>query len=161
MRTSGSLAGGWEVGSLQLVSERGSTEICKEVCGFRARFVCVLQVGCSCCCVACMASVVARCVHAVVARLVVDSLAVVFPCGGWLQASPGAVLLVVFGALVVCVPLWLREPACGVAFTGAGLLSVEPAEVRFPQNCAVLVSGCYCVALWVKVHRLVARCSGK
>ncbi|MQM15606.1 hypothetical protein Taro_048552 [Colocasia esculenta] len=35
------------------------------------------------------------------------------------------------------------------------------AEVRFPQNCVVLVSG-YCgAALEVKVHRLVALCSGK
>ncbi|MQL81481.1 hypothetical protein Taro_013941 [Colocasia esculenta] len=30
--------------------------------------------------------------------------------------------------LSVCVPLWLREPACGVAFTGAGLLSMELVE---------------------------------
>ncbi|MQM23686.1 hypothetical protein Taro_056753 [Colocasia esculenta] len=36
-------------------------------------------VGCSCCCVACVASVVSRCVHAVVVRLVLDSLAVIFP----------------------------------------------------------------------------------
>ncbi|MQM10866.1 hypothetical protein Taro_043764 [Colocasia esculenta] len=50
-----------------------------EVCGFPTRFVCVLQEGCSYCYVACVASIVARCVHAVVARLVVDSLAVVFP----------------------------------------------------------------------------------
>ncbi|MQL76495.1 hypothetical protein Taro_008881, partial [Colocasia esculenta] len=49
-----------------------------EVCGFPARFVCVLQAGCSCCYVACMVNVVAQCVRAVVARLVVDSLAVVF-----------------------------------------------------------------------------------
>ncbi|MQL68675.1 hypothetical protein Taro_000950 [Colocasia esculenta] len=34
--------------------------------------------GCSCCCVACEASVIARCVRAVGARLVLDSLAVVF-----------------------------------------------------------------------------------
>ncbi|MQM20260.1 hypothetical protein Taro_053279 [Colocasia esculenta] len=50
-----------------------------EVCGFPARFVCMLQVGCSCCYVSCMASVVSRCVHAVVARSALDSLAVVFP----------------------------------------------------------------------------------
>ncbi|MQL85733.1 hypothetical protein Taro_018257, partial [Colocasia esculenta] len=47
---------------------------------------------------ACVASVVARCVRAVLAQLVVDSLAVVFSYGGHLQASPGAVLLVIFGA---------------------------------------------------------------
>ncbi|MQM23652.1 hypothetical protein Taro_056719, partial [Colocasia esculenta] len=49
------------------------------VCGFPARFVCALQVGCSCCCVTRVASVVARRVRAVVARLALDSLAVVFP----------------------------------------------------------------------------------
>ncbi|MQL82465.1 hypothetical protein Taro_014932 [Colocasia esculenta] len=32
-------------------------------------------------------------------------------------------------------------------------------EVRFPQNCVVLVSGCCCVALEAEVHRLVALCS--
>ncbi|MQL97030.1 hypothetical protein Taro_029715, partial [Colocasia esculenta] len=42
-------------------------------------FVCVLQEGCSCCYVACMVCVVAQCVRAAVARLAVDSLAVVFP----------------------------------------------------------------------------------
>ncbi|MQL98078.1 hypothetical protein Taro_030780 [Colocasia esculenta] len=44
-----------------------------EVCSFPASFMCALQ------CVACMASVVARCVRAVVVRLALDSLAVVFP----------------------------------------------------------------------------------
>ncbi|MQM10128.1 hypothetical protein Taro_043018, partial [Colocasia esculenta] len=34
-------------------------------------------------------------------------------------------------------------------------------EVRFPQNCVVLISGCCCVALEVEVHRLVALCSGE
>ncbi|MQL75650.1 hypothetical protein Taro_008040 [Colocasia esculenta] len=40
-----------------------------------------LREGCSCCYVPCVASVVAQCVRVVVARLAVDSLAVVFP--GW------------------------------------------------------------------------------
>ncbi|MQL86195.1 hypothetical protein Taro_018725 [Colocasia esculenta] len=69
----------------------------------------------------------------------------------------------------------LREPTCGVAFTGAGLWSAEPVEgvlalltvplllgcsrsssllvlveVRFPQNCVVLISSCCGVALWVE-----------
>ncbi|MQM16828.1 hypothetical protein Taro_049790, partial [Colocasia esculenta] len=81
----------------------------------------------------------------------------------------------------------LREPMCGMAFTGAGLWSAEPVEgvlallavpllfgfgvfararqmlissllvlveVRFPQNCVVLVSGCCGVALWVEAYRL-------
>ncbi|MQL95356.1 hypothetical protein Taro_028028 [Colocasia esculenta] len=39
----------------------------------------MLQVGCSCCYVACVASVVARCVRAVVAWLALDSLVVVSP----------------------------------------------------------------------------------
>ncbi|MQL99613.1 hypothetical protein Taro_032339 [Colocasia esculenta] len=29
-------------------------------------------------------------------------------------------------------------------------------EVRFPQNCVVLVSSCCCAALWVEVHCLAA-----
>ncbi|MQM00196.1 hypothetical protein Taro_032928, partial [Colocasia esculenta] len=63
-----------------------STEICVHV-----------AVGCSCCCVACMASVIDRrsCRSGAV---VVDSPAVVLLYGGRLQASPGAVLLVAFGA---------------------------------------------------------------
>ncbi|MQL69666.1 hypothetical protein Taro_001988 [Colocasia esculenta] len=48
------------------------------VCGFPGRFVCVLQEGFRCCHVSCMASVVTWCVCAVVARLAVHSLAVVF-----------------------------------------------------------------------------------
>ncbi|MQM09907.1 hypothetical protein Taro_042790 [Colocasia esculenta] len=89
------LVGVQRVGSLQLVSERGSTENCVRLpCMIRARVA-----GCSCCCAARVANVVARRVRAVAARLALDSLAVVFP---------------------------LREPACGVAFTGAELWSVEP-----------------------------------
>ncbi|MQL68735.1 hypothetical protein Taro_001013, partial [Colocasia esculenta] len=49
-----------------------------QVCSFPARVVRVLQVGCNCCCVVRVESVVAWCVRAVVARLAVDSLAVVF-----------------------------------------------------------------------------------
>ncbi|MQM01490.1 hypothetical protein Taro_034256 [Colocasia esculenta] len=66
-------------------------------CSFLAWFVCVLQ-G--------------------VAAIVVPR--------AWQAWSLGVVLLVVFGALGACVPLWLREPACDVAFTGAELLSMEP-----------------------------------
>ncbi|MQM02190.1 hypothetical protein Taro_034954 [Colocasia esculenta] len=88
--------------------------------------------------------------------------------------------------ICVCVPLRQRESTCWVAFSGAGLLPVEPmegvfallaarlllgcswsssllvlAEVRFPHNCAVNVSSCYCVDLYVEVHRLVTLCSGE
>ncbi|MQL77370.1 hypothetical protein Taro_009786, partial [Colocasia esculenta] len=59
--------------------------------------------GCSCCCVACVASVIARC-SCRSGAVAVDSLAVVFSYGRHLQASPGAVLLVVFSAFErVCV----------------------------------------------------------
>ncbi|MQM17130.1 hypothetical protein Taro_050098 [Colocasia esculenta] len=61
-------------------------------------FMCMLQEGCSCCYAACVASVVAQCVRAVVSGLAVDLLAMVLPCGGRLQESPGAVLFVIFGA---------------------------------------------------------------
>ncbi|MQM04962.1 hypothetical protein Taro_037766 [Colocasia esculenta] len=80
--------------------------------------MCMLQEGCSYCYIPCVASVVTRCVRAVVALLAVDSLAV----------SPSLLVL---------------------------------AEVRFPQNYVVLVSGYYCIALLVEVHRLVALCSGE
>ncbi|MQM12126.1 hypothetical protein Taro_045040, partial [Colocasia esculenta] len=76
-------------------------------CKFRVR----AAVCCSCCCVACVVSVVARHVRAVVVWLAVDSLAVVFSYGGWLQESPGAVLLVVFGAFE-CVCVMKAERAC-------------------------------------------------
>ncbi|MQL81351.1 hypothetical protein Taro_013803 [Colocasia esculenta] len=76
-------------------------------CKFRVRAV----VCCSCCCIVCVASVIARRVRDVVARLAVDSLAVVFPYGGRLQASPGAVLLVVFGAFK-CACAAVAERAC-------------------------------------------------
>ncbi|MQL93745.1 hypothetical protein Taro_026391 [Colocasia esculenta] len=84
------------------------------VCGFPARVVRVLQL------------LLRRVrVHAVVVQLVVDSLAVVFPYGGRLQASPGAVLLVVFGAFeCVCVPkaerayVWCGLHWCKVVFCG-------------------------------------------
>ncbi|MQM05999.1 hypothetical protein Taro_038818 [Colocasia esculenta] len=139
-RTLGSLAGVREVRSLQLVSERGSTEICKEVitiavpkqgvwlpCRIRVH----ATVGCSCCCVACVVSVVARCVRVVVVRLALDSLAVIFPVwttvvGKSRCGAPGRLW-----QIWVCVPLCLREPACGVAFTGAGLLPMELVEEPF------------------------------
>ncbi|MQL81609.1 hypothetical protein Taro_014079 [Colocasia esculenta] len=152
-RSSGSLAGVREVGSLQLV------------CGFPARFVCVLQVGCSCCCVACVASVIARCVRAMVAWLAMDSLAVVSPVWRIVASKSRHSALRHLRRIWVCVPLWLREPTCCVTFTalvrGSRSLSLLVlAEVRFPQNCVVLIFGCRCVSLWVEVHRLVALCSG-
>ncbi|MQM20855.1 hypothetical protein Taro_053884 [Colocasia esculenta] len=55
----------------------------------------------------------------------------------------------------------LREPTCGVAFTGAGLWSVEPVKgVLALLAVPLLWVGCRCVALEVEVHRLVALCSG-
>ncbi|MQM08819.1 hypothetical protein Taro_041676 [Colocasia esculenta] len=57
-KTPGATAGVREVGSLQLVSERGSTEIC-------VRLPCMVHVcaavGCGCCCAACMGIVIAQC----------------------------------------------------------------------------------------------------
>ncbi|MQM08117.1 hypothetical protein Taro_040971 [Colocasia esculenta] len=76
-------------------------------CKFRVR----TAVCCSCFCIACVASVVARRVRAVVVWLMVESLAVVFLYEGRLQASPGAVLLVIFGAFE-CVCVAKAERAC-------------------------------------------------
>ncbi|MQL71606.1 hypothetical protein Taro_003907 [Colocasia esculenta] len=80
---------------------------------------------------ACVASVVARCVRVVLAQLAVDSLAVVFSYGGHLQASPGAVLLVVFGAFEhVCVAKAERACVCEVLLeffsVGSGGSEVSP-----------------------------------
>ncbi|MQL89198.1 hypothetical protein Taro_021772 [Colocasia esculenta] len=158
-----------------------------------------VAVGCSCCCAACVASVVARCVGAVAARSALDSLAVVLPYGGRLQASPGVVLLFVFGtfercpglvgcpsvvgvcaAFVVCWPLVCAR-CCALCSAWSALLlelsrcsvcRVAPLVERcdtclwllsawFPQNCVVILSGCYWVDLCVEVHRLVALCSGE
>ncbi|MQL98954.1 hypothetical protein Taro_031670, partial [Colocasia esculenta] len=90
------------------------------VYSFPARFVCVLQKGYSCCYVACMASVVARCVLAMVTRLTVDSLTMVFTAWRTVAGKFGVVLVVVISLGVrVGVSRRLREPTCGVAFTGA------------------------------------------
>ncbi|MQM20960.1 hypothetical protein Taro_053990 [Colocasia esculenta] len=88
--------------------------------------------GCSCCCVACEASVIARCARAVGAWLTLDSLAVVFL-------------------------VWRTLASQSRGSQSSSLLVL--AEVRFPQNCVVLVSGCCCIALYAEVHRLVALCS--
>ncbi|MQM01578.1 hypothetical protein Taro_034336 [Colocasia esculenta] len=73
--------------------------------------------------------------------------------------------------LVVCVPLRLREPACGVAFTGAGLLLVEsvegfPITVLCPFLVAVaLPSRLRCIAwlpcVLVRFLRTVFCCPGE
>ncbi|MQL77099.1 hypothetical protein Taro_009508 [Colocasia esculenta] len=53
----------------------GSSRSVRLPCKFRVR----AAVCCSCCCVVYMVSVVTRCVHVVVARFALDSLAVIFP----------------------------------------------------------------------------------
>ncbi|MQL68786.1 hypothetical protein Taro_001036 [Colocasia esculenta] len=79
--------------------------------------------GCSCCCAACVASVVARRVRAIAARLALDSLAVVLlvwkmlarqsrlRCIAWLPCVLVRISLRTNGALVVLVEA-LPEPAC-------------------------------------------------
>ncbi|MQM22007.1 hypothetical protein Taro_055054 [Colocasia esculenta] len=69
------------------------------VCGFPARFVCVLQEGCSCCRSTSVESVVARCVRAVVARLAV--LPRITLCSFWRRFFPG-VLCVRLGPPLCC-----------------------------------------------------------
>ncbi|MQL97864.1 hypothetical protein Taro_030565, partial [Colocasia esculenta] len=104
------------------------------VCNFPVRFVCMLQKGCSCCYVECVASVVARCVHAMVAQLVVDSLAVVFPM--WRTVAGKS-----------------RCSMCHVA-----------SLVERSDNCLWLLSAwCWLVVSSgeVEMHRLVALCSGE
>ncbi|MQL96445.1 hypothetical protein Taro_029119, partial [Colocasia esculenta] len=118
-------------------------------CGFPARFVCMLQEGCSCCYVSCSASEVTRCVRAVVARLAVDSLAVVFPCGGHLQASPGAVLLIIFIAFgCVCVAMAERAYVC-LPLTGCKLKlrCIAWLPCGLGLRYAVVLAGAFWIAL--------------
>ncbi|MQM01882.1 hypothetical protein Taro_034640, partial [Colocasia esculenta] len=117
-----------------VVSERTSTEIC-------VRLPCMIRVraaGCSCCCAACVASVVARRVRAIAARLALDSLAVIFLVWRTLAGKSRCgvpVGIVARAKQMFCVPC-------------------------FPQNFVVLVSG-YCgAALDTEAYRLVALCSG-
>ncbi|MQM21810.1 hypothetical protein Taro_054855 [Colocasia esculenta] len=73
----------------------------------------------------------------------------------WLAFQQGpSVLLLLLGvraASVVVVSLMLRLGSCS---RSSSLLVLV--EVRLPQNCVVLISGCCGVALWVEVHRLAA-----
>ncbi|MQL83646.1 hypothetical protein Taro_016150 [Colocasia esculenta] len=109
---------------------------------------------CSCCYAACVASVVARRVRAIAAWLALDSLAVVFLYGGHLQASPGTVLLVVFGAFehVPCVlccatgRVLQHLPVVVVSLVLAGcelwlrrIAWLPSVLVRFPRTIAVVL----------------------
>ncbi|MQL79970.1 hypothetical protein Taro_012422 [Colocasia esculenta] len=101
----GSVGGGATLGVPGEGSERSG----------RVRLPCMIHArvaGCSCCCAACVASVVARHVRAVAARLALDSLAVVFLVWRTLASQSSEVLLEFFsigsggsenGALVVLV----------------------------------------------------------
>ncbi|MQM10511.1 hypothetical protein Taro_043402 [Colocasia esculenta] len=123
-------------------------------CGFPARFTCVLQEGCSCCYVSCVASVVARSVRAVVAWLAVDSLAVVFSVWRIVASKFMCVLLVIFGAfwcVFAAVPtLLLGLSRCSVCRVAS---LVERCDTCFPRAmlCSFLVvvalpSGLRCIA---------------
>ncbi|MQM03648.1 hypothetical protein Taro_036434 [Colocasia esculenta] len=146
-RTLGSLAGVREVGSLQLVLERGSIEICNELITIvvpkkGVRLLCKVRV-----CAAgglqllicrmrdeCGGSVCSCHGGAVGGGLAGSGLPRVEDSCRQVQVQCSWSSSVLLGA---CVPLRLREPACGMAFTGAGLLSVEPGS---SQDCSVLVS---------------------
>ncbi|MQM13179.1 hypothetical protein Taro_046102 [Colocasia esculenta] len=106
-------------------------------CKFRVHAV----VGCICCCIACVASVVAQCVRAVVARLAVDSLAVVFlewrTIAGKSKRALRHLSVVVVGLVLTGCELWLRCIAwlpgvlglrCAVGLTGAFWRA-------FPERC--------------------------
>ncbi|MQM08142.1 hypothetical protein Taro_040995 [Colocasia esculenta] len=92
-----------------VVSERVSTEICVRL-PYKIHVRAV--VDCSCCCVACVASLVTRCVHAVVARSTLDSLAVVFPIwrmiAGKSRRSLRHLHVVVVGLVLTGCELWSR-----------------------------------------------------
>ncbi|MQL92817.1 hypothetical protein Taro_025449, partial [Colocasia esculenta] len=97
-------------------------------CKVRAR-----AAGCSCCYAACVASMVARRVRAVAARLALDSLAVVFLVWRMLSGKSR------------------RCSVCRVA-----------SLVERYDTCMWLLSACCCcAALEAEVHRLVALCFGE
>ncbi|MQM22437.1 hypothetical protein Taro_055489 [Colocasia esculenta] len=137
----------------------GSLAGVREVCGFPARFVCVLQVGCSCCCVTCVVSVVARCVRAVVAQLAVESLAVVFTmwrtvagksrCGapGRLRRIGCVCAVVAERACVWCSLHRCRVVVCGTGRSVFALLVV-------PYCWGVCCVGCVCGLLSVLYYAL-------
>ncbi|MQM11887.1 hypothetical protein Taro_044798 [Colocasia esculenta] len=88
-----------------------------------------------------------------------------YECGCWFTSA--TVGFIIGLRIHVGVSRRLRDPTCGVAFTSAGLLSVEPVEVV--NSGEVLLEffyvgsggseNCFAVVL-VEVHRLVALCSG-
>ncbi|MQM03935.1 hypothetical protein Taro_036723, partial [Colocasia esculenta] len=150
MQTSGSLAGA------------------REVCGFPARFVCVLQEGCSCCYVACLASVDARCVRVVVARLAVDSLAVAFlvwrMVTGKSRCSRSSSLLVlveveVHRLVALCFGKGLRLfwLVCSSGFSQnyALVVLVEFLAEVLPRSALYLFRATVVLPLWFEVCRLV------
>ncbi|MQL75374.1 hypothetical protein Taro_007745 [Colocasia esculenta] len=87
-------------------------------------------------------------VHAMVAQLAVDSLVVVFPYGGRLQTSPGAVLLVVFDAFdCLCIAkaerayVWRGLHRCRVVACGTALRHL------FVVVVGLVLAGC---ELWLR-----------
>ncbi|MQM07967.1 hypothetical protein Taro_040816 [Colocasia esculenta] len=113
-----------------------------------------VEVGCICCCAACMASVVARRVRAVAAWVALDSLAVVFPvwrtiAGKSKRGAPGLFPVgLVEGVLaLLAIPLLLgllrhlSVVVVGLVLVGCGLWCIAwlPCVlVRFPRTI------CYC-----------------
>ncbi|MQL69853.1 hypothetical protein Taro_002174, partial [Colocasia esculenta] len=135
----------------------------------RVRLPCMIRAhvaGCSCCCAACVASVVARRVRAVAARLALDSLAVVFLVWRTLASQSSEVLLKFFSvgsggsedcsALVSAVALesafWRVFPerclggSCGGSPRTGLRLPFVASGGGSSQECSVFVSGHRCVA---------------
>ncbi|MQL87245.1 hypothetical protein Taro_019784 [Colocasia esculenta] len=76
--------------------------------------------------------------------------------GTYASSMDAGSLVLRLGSSSACASMWgvsrrLRQPACGVAFTGAGLWSVEPVEGVLALLAAPFLLG---VALWVEMHRL-------
>ncbi|MQM13041.1 hypothetical protein Taro_045963 [Colocasia esculenta] len=138
MQPSGSLAGVREVGSLQWYQTEKPTEICVQLpCMIRAR-----AAGCSCCCAACLASVVAPRVRAVAARLALDSLAMVFLVWRTLAGKSRCSVCRVASLVEHCNTfLWLLSAWCWlVVSSGEVLLELRCiawlpcVPVRFPRT---------------------------
>ncbi|MQM06133.1 hypothetical protein Taro_038953 [Colocasia esculenta] len=121
-------------------------------CKFRVRAV----VGCSCCCVACVVSVVARCVRVVVARLAVDSLAVVFLVWRTIAGKSRRGDLGRLRCIWVRLALLLELSRCSVCHVASLVERCDTCLWLLSALCWLVVSSGE-----VEVHRLVALCSSE
>ncbi|MQM19188.1 hypothetical protein Taro_052188, partial [Colocasia esculenta] len=140
--------------------------------------------GCSCCCVACKASLIARCVHAVGAWLALDSLEVVFLVWRTLASQSSLVLTgcelwlrcIAWLPCVLVELVWLvrfggffPEQCLGGSGGGSSRTGLRSSQDRplslllevLPKSASCLFRATVVLLLWFEVCRLVGLCSGE